>query len=507
MTQTQQRPTPTREPHTSWVLAVLLAAQFMANVDTAIVNVATPSIHAGLRASGGALELVVSGYILAYAMLLITGARLGDLRGYRRVFLGGLGLFTLASLACGLAPTALVLIIARVVQGVGAALMVPQVLSGIQLHFAGPARVRALGWYAVALSGGAVAGQVLGGALLSANLSGSGWRPIFLINVPIGLVLMAAALRVLPADPGGRPRRLDLWGVATLSAAVLLAILPLILGRDQGWPVWTWVSLAASLPALGLFIAVERRVAARGGSPLITLSVLTRPAVAWGLGALAAATSTYFALLFILALYLQQGLGRDPLYSGLALVSWVAAFGIAGPFLRRLPARRLPLVAPGGCLILAAAYLGLSASLLTGHPAGPLLIVLLGVGGFGLGANFSGLIAHLTTSVPTRYVPDMSGLITTTSQLAAVAGVATFGTAYLSLAPHPGPHPAMHAFTLITAVFALTALLAAAAAYQSYRATQRPSISSATGDMAGRPDAAGRQQTITTPLVPEQSTL
>ncbi len=485
--------TQTRGRHARWSLAVLLTSLFMTQLDTTIVNVATPSIHSGLRASGSALQLVVSGYILTYAMLLITGARLGDLRGYRRVFLGGLGLFTLASLACGVAPTALTLILARLVQGVGAALMVPQVLSGIQLTFSGSARARALGLFPVALSGGAVVGQVLGGVLVSANLCGAGWRPIFLINAPIGLALVAAGVWVLPADSGGRPQRLDLWGVATLSITVLLAVLPLILGHDQGWPAWTWASLAASLPALAAFIIVERRIAVRGGSPLITLRVLIRPAVAWGLGALAAATSTYYALLFTLALYLQQGLGKSPLYSGLALVSWVAAFGVAGPLLPRVPARLTPLVPPGGYVILAAAYLGLCAALLTRHAEGALLITLLGVGGFGLGVGFGALISHLTASVTSRYAPDMSGLITTTAQLAAVAGIAVFGTAYLGLVPHPGPRVAMRAFTIVTAGFALTALLAATAAYRSTHAPAADATHTDTADR--RAQAPARDET------------
>jgi MFS family permease len=182
------------------VLSVLLAAQFMANVDTAIVNVAAPDIVARLQANGAEIQLVVAGYVLTYAVLLITGARLGDLRGRRSIFLVGIAVFTAASLACGLAPTVGALIVARLVQGVGAALMVPQVLTGIQLHFQGRSRVRALGWYAVALSGGAVAGQVLGGVLVAADLWGWGWRSIFLINVPVGIVLLVAAAIALPAD-------------------------------------------------------------------------------------------------------------------------------------------------------------------------------------------------------------------------------------------------------------------------------------------------------------------
>ena len=459
--------TPPGEQHKVWILAVLLAGQFMANVDVAVVNVATPSIRAGLHAPGGALQLVISGYVLAYAMLLITGARLGAARGYRRSFLAGLAGFTLASLACGLAPSASALILARVAQGGAAALLVPQVLSGIQLHFAGTERARAICWYALALSGCAVAGQVFGGALISADLFGSGWRPIFLVNVPLGAGLLALGRRVLPADRGHRPERLDLWGVATLAAAVLLAVLPLILGRDKGDPAWAWASRSASLPAGALFLAVERRVAARGGAPLVHLAVLARPAVAWGLGAYAAATSTYFSMLFILALYLQQGLGKSPLYSGLALVSWVAAFGVAGFLVRRLPARLAPLLPALGYLILAAGHLGISAGLVAGALGGALLMALLGVGGLGLGIGFGALLPHLTGSVPDRYAADLSGLLATILQIVAVLGIATFGTAYLSLAPQGGRQPATHAFAVVTAAFGVTVLLAAAAAYRS----------------------------------------
>jgi MFS family permease len=346
---------------TGWLLAVLLAGMVMANVDIAVVNVAAPAIHAGLGASGGELQLVVSGYTLSYAVLLVTGARLGAVRGQRRLFLAGLGLFTLASLGCGLAPGPALLIMARVVQGVGAALIVPQVLSGIQRHFAGPARARAIGLYATSVSVGRAAGQLLGGALVTANLLGSGWRPVFLVNVPIGALLLAAGLRFLPADARGGDRRLDLAGVALLSSALALAVVPLVLGRDSGWPVWTWPCLALSPPALAAFAAWERRLAAGGGSPLLDLHLLARRTVAWGLAAQAGAPLTYFALLFVLALYLQQGLGRTPLVSGVTVVSWIAAFGLAGVLLRLVPSRAVPLLAAPGYLVLALAYLAVGA--------------------------------------------------------------------------------------------------------------------------------------------------
>jgi MFS family permease len=296
-----------------WSLTVLLSGQLMVNVDLAIVNTAAPSIQDTLHASGGELELVVSGYILAYAVLLITGARLGAIHGYRRLFILGLTGFVLASLACGLAPETGWLIAARVVQGAAAALMVPQVLSGIQLNFEGGARATAIGYYSLALSGGAVLGQLLGGVLVSADLFGSAWRPIFLINVPLGVALLAAAVRYLPVDGRTkRGRQLDLLGVVVLSLALLLAVVPLVFGREAGWPVWTWSCLLASLPSFGWFVLMQRRTTARGGHPLVNLSLVNRPAVRWGLIAHGASTLTYLALLFVLAVYLQRGLGLTP---------------------------------------------------------------------------------------------------------------------------------------------------------------------------------------------------
>ncbi|HEX3192657.1 MAG TPA: MFS transporter, partial [Streptosporangiaceae bacterium] len=206
------------------VLAVVLIGQFMAVLDASIVNVAAPSIHASLRASGASLQLIVAGYIITYAVLLVTGARLGDIAGHRRVFLGGLVLFTLASLGCGLAGTAGELIALRFAQGAGAAVMIPQVLSLIQRTHAGPdpkPRARAMSSYSAVLAGGVVVGQLVGGLLISANLFGSSWRPVFLVNVPIGVALLAVGARALPHGKGEPGRTLDLPGLALLTPAVL----------------------------------------------------------------------------------------------------------------------------------------------------------------------------------------------------------------------------------------------------------------------------------------------
>jgi MFS family permease len=465
---------------TDALLATLLAAVFMTTADNSIVNVAVPSISASLDASGGDLELVVAGYMLAYAALLITGARLGALYGYRRVFLIGLVLFTLASLACGLAFTAAELVVARIVQGVGAALMVPQVLTGIQLNFEGTRRGRALAFYPVALAGGAAAGQALGGVLIAWNLYGTGWRSVFLVNVPLGLLLVASAARRLPRDEPPRGERLDLQGVAALTALLLLIVLPLTLGRDHSWPLWVWVSLLASLPAAAVLIAIERHVARGGGHPVLQLRLFRSAAVSWGLTAQAAATVTYASLLFVLALYLQQGLGRTPLYSGLTLLSWVAGFGLSGPVLRALPERLTRHAATAGFALLALALLGIGLERVVSTPAGLPLIVLLGFGGLGMGVGFSSLIGHLTNNVPRELASDLSGAISTNSETFSALGVACFGTAYLALAHPAGTTRAVDALGWVAIALGASALLAALAAQRTTRA-DRPTASAFTG--------------------------
>src|SRR6266568_4327305 len=320
------------------MLAVLITGQFMALLDVTIVNVAIPTIHAKLNASGAAIQLVVAGYTITYAMLLITGARLGDLRGHRNVFLAGLATFTIASLACGLAPNTGALVGARFVQGTGAALMVPQILSVIQRQFSGAARTRALGVYTATLASGAVVGQVIGGVLVSANLFGASWRPVFLVNVPVGLAAALLVPRLVPADhvPGGR--RLDLAGLSTASTAVLAIVLPLVLGHQEGWAAWTWASLAAGALLSVVFVLVERSIAARGGDPLLNLRVLSSPGLGAGLTALGAAMIGYGGFLFTFALHLQLGLGANALRAGLPFAPGAAAFGAAGYWWRaRLP--------------------------------------------------------------------------------------------------------------------------------------------------------------------------
>jgi MFS family permease len=441
------------------MLAVLITGQFMALLDVTIVNVAIPTIHARLHASGAALQLIVAGYTITYAMGLITSARLGDLRGHRKLFLAGIGTFTLASLACGLAPNAGALIAARLVQGVGAAMMVPQILSVIQRHFTGAARTRALGVYTATLASGAVIGQVLGGVLVSANLLGASWRPVFLVNVPVGVAAALLVPRLVPADhvPGGR--RLDLVGLATAATAVLLLVVPLVLGHEEGWPAWTWASLAAGTLLAAVFLLVERSVAAGGGDPLLNLRVLAAPGLAAGLVALTAAMVAYGGFLFAMALHLQLGLGDSALRAGLTFAPGAAAFGATGYWWRRLPSRVHHALVPAGFAVGSLAYLGLAADLHAGTRGGLWLFALLVGYGIGMGAAFSPLVTQALVAVPRAEAADASGLLTTTIQLSQVIGVAVFGSLFLSLAAHPGVHASASAFSTVDTWLAALTLL------------------------------------------------
>ncbi|MEV4253989.1 MFS transporter [Spirillospora sp. NPDC049652] len=408
------------------MLALLLLGQFMAILDVNIVNVALPTLRADLHASGASLQLVVAGYIIAYAVLLITGARLGDLLGHRRVFLGGLALFTLASLACGLAPATGFLIVVRFLQGVGAALMTPQVMSMIQRGFQGPARARALSMYAMVIAGGVVVGQVLGGLLVSADLFGSGWRLVFLVNVPIGAVLLAAGPRVLPRADEDRRGGLDPLGLLVLSSALLLLVVPLILGHELGWPAWGWAALAASAVLFAVFALVERRLMVRGGRPLVSGRVLRAPGVLVSATTLMFGPGSWGSFLFTTTLHLQGDLGMSPLKSGLAFVPCVLAFAAVSLYWQRLPVRWHRRMVPIGFTVAALGYLWIG-PLASGGAA---YLVLTAVIGLGLGVMPIVMTSALE-NVPAEEAADASGLLLTVMQAGQVLGVATVGTLFL----------------------------------------------------------------------------
>ena len=461
------------------LLALILTGQFMAVLDASIVNVAIPTIRTDLQASGSDLQLIVAGYVIAYAVLLITGARLGMRFGFRTAFMWGLGLFTLASFACGIAPTSQVLIVVRAIQGAGAALMVPQVFSLIQRNFSGAARAQALSFWAAILALGGLVGQVLGGFLVSANIAGLGWRPVFLVNVPIGLVLLVACYRYLPIDKPERARKLDLAGLLSLAAAVLLLVVPLVLGHQLGWPSWTFWSLGLSVVAIVLFALIERRVERSGGEPLIAERVVRAPGLPAALVAILLALAAYGGFLFTFTQHLQGALHDSALQAGLTFVPLAIGFALSSLNWRRLPVRLHEIVIPSGCVIAAGGYLVTGLAISDGGSGGLLLPVALFIAGFGQGMAASPILTVALSKVPPQDAPDASGVLTTVIQLGLVIGVATFGSVFLTQAVLPGVHASADAMALTLWLIVATLLACAVASTVMVRAQPARSVAAA----------------------------
>ncbi len=446
-------------------LIVVLAGQALANLDNAIVNVATPSIGATLHATGAELQLTIAAYVLVSAVLLVPSARLGSVIGQRRMFCVGMIVFTAASLACGLAPGSLALIIARAVQGIGAACMVAQVLASIGHHVPATQRSSAIAAYTTTLSLSSVVGQLVGGGIVWLDLFGLSWRPLFLINVPLGIAVALGARRWMPPDdPSQKSTGVDWLGIMLLGAALLAVILPLTLGRELQWPPWSLAMLGASAPLAYGFVAWERRCSAIGRHPVLQLALFDDLPIRWGLIALACARVTYFSLLFVIAQYLQTGRHASALVSGGALAVWAVGYGCAGPLYPRAPVALARRFAQLGCAAMASAFACIALTTTSGTGGAPMLIALLGCGGIGFGCVSTASIAALTRTVTPVHAADLSGILATMVPLTTVLGVATFGTLYLMLASAP-----LIAFAIVCMAFSVTALIGAAAATRAER--------------------------------------
>ena len=473
MTQTRTAPAAAPAPGPPTVvrpgllLAVLLTAQFMVGLDLAIVNVAIPSIRSDLGATGSGLQLVVSGYVIEYAVLLVTGARLGDRVGQRTMFVSGLVVFTVASLACGLAWSTGSLVAFRFVQGVGAAFMVPQVMTLIQVTFAGAARGRALARYAAVISGGSVVGQVLGGLIVTADVLDTAWRGVFLVNVPIGLAALVIAPRVIPAGSARPGHRLDVKGLLMLSPAVLLLVLPLVLGHDQGWPAWTWTALGASVLVLGGFVAVERSAAA----PLFPGRLMQARGLVPAVVCNTVVMATFAGTLFSTAIHLQGALGYSALRTGLLFVPMAVAFAIASMNWGRVPARLHPVMITSGLVVGAASLVVMGLLLRDATSFGPTEIAVFTVGGFGYGFAMSPLMTTALSRVPLAEAADASGFMTTAVQLGNVLGVATFGTLFLTRMEQHVPDASAHAISATQIAEGIALALAAALSWRATRPT------------------------------------
>ncbi|QMU80108.1 MFS transporter [Streptacidiphilus sp. PB12-B1b] len=438
--------TPPAPPRLSTLgLITVLLGAFLPMLDFFIVNVALPTIDRDLAAGPATLELFVAGYGVAYAVLLVLGGRLGDLFGRRRLFIVGSIAFGLTSLACGLAPTALALVAARVAQGASAALMLPQALATIQSATQGERKARAMGIYGAVGGISVVIGQVLGGVLLSANLFGTGWRLIFLVNVPVAAAAALLALRSVPETRSANPARVDLPGTALLAASLLALLVPLMEGRAVGWPWWTWALLAAFPFLAAAFVAVERRVERSGAVPLIPFSLLRIHGLRTGLTLSVPFFAGFGGFMLVMAVALQQGLDEGPIASGLAMVPMAVGFfaaSLAGP---RLLNRYGSKVIRTGAVIQAVGLLVLTLTVFDDWSGLSPLVLLPGmaIAGTGQGLVMPPMIRLILSEIPAERAGVGGGIFATTQQSSLALGVATLGTLFLTLASSHGMHDAL----------------------------------------------------------------
>ncbi|MDB5538966.1 MAG: transporter [Devosia sp.] len=433
-----------------WIaLAVLLLATFMNLLDLTIVNVAIPSLQSGLHSNPSEIEWVVAGYALAFALGLLPFGRLGDIIGRKRLFIVGVVVFTVASAACGLAPSIEWLIAARVLEGIGGGIMTPQVLALMQVMF--PPQEKGLAFSIFGLVSGlaSVTGPIVGGVLISTNLFGLDWRPIFLVNVPFGLLAIVAGLFLIPITKGNRSLKNDFGGIAIFGVAILALVFPLVQGQTMGWPVWFFALMAGGVVLIAVFYLFERARERRGRAVLLSPLLLHEPNFLLG----AVLTLLFFSavpgLFMLMALFFQEGFGFTPLQSGLTTVPWPIGVAIAsaaggrlgGRFLRfRLLAGIVLLII--GLSVLRVVMTGVTNTIDTWSFVPPLV-----TGGLGLGLLISALFQITLAMVPPEEAGAGSGALQTFQQVGGAMGIALLGQIFFAavaadLAAGTDPHVA-----------------------------------------------------------------
>jgi EmrB/QacA subfamily drug resistance transporter len=418
--------------HRWLILAVVLAAECMDLIDSTVVNVAAPMIARDFHASSTALEWIVGGYPLAIGVGLITGGRMGDLVGRRRMFLLGSAGFVVASILCGVAPDAGFLIAARLIQGLFSAMMLPQGLGVLREVFPDDEQQKAFGIFGPVIGLSAVFGPLLGGGLIDWNLFASGWRLVFFVNVPLGVAAVLAGRRLLPADQPNREIRLDVVGTALVTAFSLLLVYPLIQGRADGWPWWTYASMVAGVVVLGIFALNQRYRDRTGKSSLVTPSVFAHRAYSSGL---------VFSLLFFgglsgsmlcATLFLQIGQGFSPIHAAICTIPLSAGLivgaGLSGGVLGPKFGRR---TLQAGVVVSGLGW-GLLVLALRGHATVGFVDLMPGLfaAGAGLGLVTAPLFDIVLASVTGREIGSASGVLNAVQQLAGSIGVAVLGTVF-----------------------------------------------------------------------------
>lgn len=423
------------------ILALVLAAECMDLLDGTIVNVAAPTIHTDLHAGASALQWILGGYALTFAIGLITGGRLGDIYGRKRLFVIGAFGFVAASLACAFAVSSPMLIACRLAQGCAAALLIPQGLGIVREVFSSEEQGRAFAVFGPVIGLSAVLGPIIGGALIAANLFGTGWRLVFFVNLPLGLVAALGAVRLMPESRAPGEARLDVPGTILVGLAMGLLVYPLIQGREAGWPLWTYLMIAGSVVCFGLLVLWSRQGERTGRHTLVEASIFAHRAYTAGLAGILVFFAGMIGTLLTLTLFLQFGEHFSPIHAGLTLAPFAlgsaAGATLAAGFLApRIGRVALQCAAP----VLAAGVWwlhhtigahGLSTS--TGDLIPPQLLF-----GFGLGMLVSPLFDFILASVTDHEVGSAAGVLNAVQQLAGALGVAVLGTIFFTTLGHAG---------------------------------------------------------------------
>jgi EmrB/QacA subfamily drug resistance transporter len=443
-------------------LLILLVGPFLGVIDFFIANIGIPSIKSSLHAGFSEVELIVAGYGLTYAVCLITGGRLGDIFGRKKVFIFGMAGFAATSAFCGWAGDAGTLVFGRLLQGCAAAVMFPQALSFIQVNFTGSSKRLAFSIYGAMIGFGSIVGQILGGFLIQADLFHLGWRPIFLINLPLGLITILAASVILDESKAKNPPGVDLIGTVLLTIALFLFSLPFMEGADAGWPLWTWGAVAASIPFFFAFYRFECRHSLDGGSPLVEPRLLRDRGFVVGI----LVTCIYFAghtsMILVLCLFLQLSLQLDPFHAGLLLAPFSFGFLVGSSFSGKLngPFGRNSLHLGTAILTISLVFLSVQAAASHGQASLPFVLTCF-VYGIGRGLVTAPLYNTVLSGVPARDAGSAAGVASMAQQVANSIGIAVIGAIVFSVIPsHATPADYAHGFVVSSLIN--LALLAAA---------------------------------------------
>ncbi|MGW1075722.1 MFS transporter [Streptomyces sp. NPDC002537] len=416
-------------------IAIVLVAAFMQLVDVSIVNVAVTAIQRGLGASYTELQWVLAGYTLAFAVFLVAGGRLGDRLGRKRMFLVGMSAFTAASLLCGVAQGPGMLVGSRLLQGLAAALMYPQVYSVIQVVVPAKRRGAVLGALGGVIGLAAVTGPLVGGLLIQADLFHWSWRPIFLVNVPVGVLAVLLAIRYLPESRADEADPIDWPGVALVTASVTLLVYPLVQGRDLGWPRWLFGLLAAGVLGLVAFALYELRRERSGRTPLIRMSLFASRGFSGGLVMVVLFYGAFLPFFLVFSVYVQSGLGFTALQAGVALVPYALGSALGSGASIALAPRLGRAVLHVGFLVLIAGtcWIAWTVHRLGTDLHGVQLLPALLVAGLGFGLTVTPLVTLILAKAPIRHAGSASGTLTTAQQFGSAVGIALLGSLFFGL--------------------------------------------------------------------------